>query len=89
MSKEILIFTASFCKPCQTLKESIAQHSEWFNQNGIPITVYDIEQEFELAQQYNIRAVPTIYILEDKKIVTYRTGVSSILLLKKDLGYDN
>jgi thiol:disulfide interchange protein len=57
-------FTASWCAPCQSLK-----HTTWADKNVeaglrnyVPVKI-DVDQNQELARQYNVRAVPSFAVL--------------------------
>lgn len=57
---KIYRFTASWCNPCKMLAKNLE------NANlGHPIEVVDIDVHPELAQEYNIRSVPTLVMLAD------------------------
>ena len=56
---KIIRFTASWCNPCKMLAKNLETASI-----GYPIEVVDIDVNPELAQQYNIRSVPTLVLLD-------------------------
>jgi thioredoxin 1 len=62
--KTVLRFTASWCGPCKVLAPIIgeleAKHSDKAQFNTI-----DVDNQKEMAQQYNISGVPTVIILEN------------------------
>jgi thioredoxin 1 len=70
--KRILRFTASWCEPCKAL----AKNLEIANIE-LPIEVVDIDVHSELAQEYGIRSVPTLVMLDEnieiKRIVGSKT----------------
>ena len=70
--KRILRFTASWCEPCKAL----AKNLEVANIE-LPIEVVDIDVHSELAQEYGIRSVPTLVMLDEnieiKRIVGSKT----------------
>ncbi len=54
----ILKFSADYCQPCKQLTKILEGA-------GIEVKEVDIDQEPELAAQYNIRNVPTmVYVFE-------------------------
>lgn len=59
--KEVLKFSASWCGPCQMLSMTIKGMTDL----TIPIKEVDIDDELDLAAQYNIRSVPTLVMLEN------------------------
>jgi thiol:disulfide interchange protein len=57
-------FTAAWCGPCQSLK-----HTTWADKDVeaalrgyVPVKI-DVDQNQELARQYNVRAVPSFAVL--------------------------
>lgn len=62
--KRLIVFTASWCNPCRSLKKLI-------NENLLEIKpgvyFYDVDGHPELATQYGIRGVPTMILLDDGK----------------------
>ena len=66
----VLRFTASWCQPCKALAKQI----EELGLAG-DVTVVDIDEKPELAQQFGVRGVPTLVALEDGKEVKRIVGV--------------
>ena len=70
--KRILRFTASWCNPCQGL----AINLETANL-GLPIEVVDIDMHSDVAQEYGVRSVPTLVMLDEnievKRIIGSKT----------------
>lgn len=54
-----LYFSASWCSPCKQL----APIMEQVKQHGIPVHKIDIEQEEDLAFEWDIRSVPTTILV--------------------------
>lgn len=59
---KILKFAAEWCGPCKMLSKTIEDY------DGIPIEEIDIDQKREVAEQYGIRGVPTMIILDDNGV---------------------
>ena len=76
--KRILRFTASWCGPCK----SLAQNLEIANLN-MPIEVVDIDVHPELAQEYGIRGVPTLVMLEENNEVKRVVGSKTVNQLQE------
>ena len=70
--KRILRFTASWCGPCK----SLAMNLENANLT-LPIEVVDIDVHGDVAQEYGIRSVPTLVMLDEnteiKRLIGSRT----------------
>jgi thiol-disulfide isomerase/thioredoxin len=70
--KRILRFTASWCGPCQGLAMNLETASL-----DLPIEVIDIDIHNDIAQEYGVRSVPTLVMLdgniEVKRLIGSRT----------------
>jgi thioredoxin-like negative regulator of GroEL len=70
--KRILRFTASWCGPCQGLAMNLETASL-----DLPIEVIDIDVHGDVAQEYGVRSVPTLVMLDEnteiKRLIGSRT----------------
>ncbi len=70
--KRVLRFTASWCGPCQGLAMNLETADL-----DLPIEVIDIDIHSDVAQEYGIRSVPTLVMLDEnievKRIVGSKT----------------
>jgi thioredoxin-like negative regulator of GroEL len=70
--KRILRFTASWCGPCQGLAMNLETASL-----NLPIEVIDIDTHNDIAQEYGVRSVPTLVMLDEnteiKRLIGSRT----------------
>jgi len=57
--KRLLRFTASWCQPCKILAENLERA-----QVKMPIEVIDIDVHEEIANEYGIRSVPCLIMLD-------------------------
>ena len=76
--KRILRFTASWCQPCKTLAENLERADL-----KLPIEVIDIDVQDDVANQYGIRSVPTLVLLDENIEVKRNVGVKTPKLLKE------
>ena len=79
-------FWAAWCGPCRVMNpiiESIAENFE----GRIKVTKADVEQNQEVATEYNIQAIPTILIFQQGEIVERLSGIVSQTELEKKLEY--
>ncbi len=70
--KVIVDFFATWCGPCQMLGgelEDLAKEDEL-----IHIIKVDIDQNEEMAHQYGVMVVPTIYFYQDGELLSRETG---------------
>ena len=65
--KKILFFNASWCGPCKQMKP----HIDELISEGYHIQDIDIDRNPELAEQYNVRGVPTL-VVNEQSYVGYR-----------------
>ena len=56
-------FYAEWCGPCKGLTMVINNAKDKID---IPIEQYDIDNEMMMAQEYKIRSVPTLVLVDDK-----------------------
>ena len=60
---KLLKFYAEWCGPCKGLTMIINGAKDKID---IPIESYDIDNEMFMAQEYKVRGVPTIVLVDDK-----------------------
>ena len=76
--KKILRFSASWCKPCSMLAETLQKANL-----GLPIEVVDIDVYPEYASEWMVRGIPTLVLVEDGKEIKRLVGQSSIQSLQE------
>lgn len=69
---ELIDFYATWCGPCKMLSPVIDE-IEQENQD-LKVTRIDVDQNPELAAQYSVMSVPTVFIKKDDKIVNSFNG---------------
>ena len=77
MSKKILRFSATWCQPCKMLAKNLETA-----QLNIPVEYVDIDSNVTLTDDYGIRGVPTLVLLDDGKEVSRLVGVKTADELK-------
>lgn len=65
-----LYFFGTWCGPCRMLGPIMNDVSQ-----QIPVQKVDVDSEFELASQYNVRNVPTVVLLDNGQEVKRFVGV--------------
>ena len=68
-----LLFSASRCGPCQTLKPVMEQVSK-----TIPVTKIDVDTDAQTVSDYGVRSVPTVILIKEGREVKRFTGVQSL-----------
>ncbi len=68
--KQYLYFSAPWCGPCRMLGPIMSEVS-----NTIPVQKVNIDEDSATAQQYNVRSIPTVVLLENGQEVKRLIGV--------------
>jgi|TARA_B100001778_G_scaffold332708_1_gene339599 thioredoxin 1 len=71
--KSVKYFSAVWCGPCKAYKPIM----EELKSEGYNIQFIDIDSEGELAQQYNVRSVPTTVVEENGTETNRYIGVQT------------
>lgn len=69
---KVLRFTASWCGPCKMLSKTLEDI-----QTPIPFEVVDIDVNPEIAQDYGVRGVPTMIMIDGNTEVKRVTGAKT------------
>jgi thioredoxin 1 len=77
--KEVLKFSASWCGPCKALSMTLKDIDDL----GVEIKEIDIDDQLDLAAQYNIRSVPTLVVLEGGSEVRRKSGALNKIQIKE------
>ena len=75
---EVKKFEADWCGPCKALKPILENVSSKFG-NTVNFSYINIDEQFEVAQKYHVRSVPTVIIEKDGVEVNRFVGVQSEL----------
>jgi len=70
-------FSANWCNPCKVLAPIMEGVKSKFKLNEITFTDIDIDTNYEVAQKYHVRSVPTVIIEKNGEEVQRFTGVQS------------
>ena len=76
--KRILRFTASWCGPCQGLARNLETAGL-----DLPIEVIDIDIHNDIAQEYGVRSVPTLVMLDGNIEVKRLIGSKTVNQLQE------
>ena len=68
--RRVLKFQASWCQPCRMLSKAFADIT-----TDVPVEEIDIDDKFEYAQEYGIRGVPTLVMLDGNTEIKRKSGI--------------
>ena len=64
---KLILFTADFCKPCKALKKDLQSALKDINYS---VETFDLVQDEELFDIFNITRIPTTFVLRDSEELT-------------------
>jgi thioredoxin 1 len=70
----LFYFTAKWCGPCQKIKPILQKLSEGADSTKLEIYMVDIDENDDLANEFNIKSVPTFYLYHKNKLKGETTG---------------
>ena len=79
--KTVKYFSATWCGPCQTFKPIMSEIAN----EGHSVQFIDIDQQGDLAQQYNVRSVPTVVIEQNGSEVNRLIGATTKRVILENL----
>ena len=65
-------FFADWCGPCKMLGPVLEKVSEQYN--DIEFVKVNVDENMDLAQQYGIMSIPTVYLFKDGEVVNKMQG---------------
>ncbi len=82
--KILLDFWATWCGPCQMIAPIVAQIAE--ENPDILVGKVDVDEQPQLAAAFGIASIPTLVIIEDKRVVKNLVGYRSKAEILEALG---
>ena len=75
-NKEVTIikFTAKWCGPCQRIKPLLQKISDGADPLKLKVFMIDIDENDEIAKEFQIRSVPTFYLYKKKELIGQTGG---------------
>lgn len=70
----LLDFWASWCAPCKMLTPSIEKLSEEYAATAV-IGKVNIDEQRELAQQFGVMSIPSVFVIRNGKVIDSAVGV--------------
>lgn len=68
----LLDFWASWCGPCRMIAPTLDEIAE--EREDVKVCKVNVDEEPELASQYHVVSIPTLYVIENGKIVNQSLG---------------
>ncbi|KAN0077199.1 Thioredoxin-like fold [Tylopilus felleus] len=81
--KVVLVdFYADWCRPCKMISPILEKLTEdssikTASERSLDLVTVDTDKEFELAQKYQIRSLPTVMAFRDGKLINHFIGALS------------
>jgi thioredoxin 1 len=84
--KMILYFTADWCNPCKQTKPIVEELNR--EQIMAKFFIIDVDSEIEMAQDFEIKSVPTFVVIRDNKEIHRVTGAKTRQQLEELIRYE-
>ncbi|ELB2812699.1 thioredoxin fold domain-containing protein [Vibrio alginolyticus] len=72
----MLWFSATWCGPCKQIEPVVGMIEQDYV-GTVKIIKLDTDEEYEMAQRFGIRSVPSLVLLDRKKHLDTKVGASS------------
>ena len=82
----ILYFTADWCNPCKQTKPIVEELNR--EQIMAKFFIIDVDSEIEMAQDFEIKSVPTFVVMKDNKEIHRVTGAKTRQQLEELIRYE-
>jgi len=82
----ILYFTADWCNPCKKTRPIVEELNR--EQIMAKFFIIDVDSEIEMAQDFEIRSVPTFVVMKDNKEIHRVTGAQTRQQLEELIRYE-
>ena len=80
----VIDFWATWCGPCQRMTPLIEALAEDYDGKAI-VGKCNVDEEDELAMQFNVRSIPTVVFLKDGEVRDIQVGLCPKSVLEEKL----
>ena len=84
--KHILYFTAEWCNPCKKTRPIVEELNR--EQIMAKFFIIDVDIELEMAQDFEVKSVPTFVVIKDNKEIHRVTGAKTKQQLEELIRYE-
>lgn len=84
--KHILYFTADWCSPCKKTRPIVEELNR--EQIMAKFFIINVDIELEMAQDFEVRSIPTFVLIKDNKEIHRVTGAKTKQQLEELVRYE-
>ena len=84
--KHILYFTADWCNPCKKTRPIVEELNR--EQIMAKFFIIDVDIELEMAQDFEVRSIPTFVLIKDNAEIYRVTGAQTRQQLEELIAYE-
>jgi thioredoxin 1 len=84
--KHILYFTADWCNPCKKTRPIVEELNR--EQIMAKFFIIDVDAEIEMAQDFEVRSIPTFVLIKDNVEIYRVTGAQTRQQLEELIAYE-
>ena len=84
--KHILYFTADWCNPCKQTRPIVEELNR--EQIMAKFFIIDVDDEIEMAQDFEVRSIPTFILIKDNVEIYRVTGAQTRQQLEELIVYE-
>ena len=84
--KHILYFTADWCNPCKKTRPIVEELNR--EQIMAKFFIIDVDAEIEMAQDFEVRSIPTFVLIKDNVEIYRVTGAQTRQQLEELIVYE-